>query len=146
MAQQIKNLPAMQETWVEPWLGKIPWRRERLHTSVLWPGEFLGLYSPWGHKESDTTERLSLSHTQKQLCEGTMKRQLSTSQGGRGVGEFTGILLFLWAGSFLLPLQRLPVSKNLMKNINRDNEKVVNQEDITDLQNNEAKTNNFKEK
>ena len=146
MAQQIKNLPAMQETWVEPWLGKIPWRRERLHTSVLWPGEFLGLYSPWGHKESDTTERLSLSHTQKQQCEGTMKRQLSTSQGGRGVGEFTGILLFLWAGSFLLPLQRLPVSKNLMKNINRDNEKVVNQEDITDLQNNEAKTNNFKEK
>ena len=28
-----------------------------------------------------------------------------------------------------------------MKNINRDNEKVLNQEDITDLQNNEAKTN-----
>ena len=26
-----------------------------------WPGEFHGLYSPWGHKESDTTERLSLS-------------------------------------------------------------------------------------
>ena len=30
-------------------------------TSVFWPGEFHGLYSPWGHKESDTTERLSLS-------------------------------------------------------------------------------------
>ena len=24
-------------------------------------GEFHGLYRPWGHKESDTTERLSLS-------------------------------------------------------------------------------------
>ena len=23
---------------------------------LLWPGEFHGLYSPWGHKESDTTE------------------------------------------------------------------------------------------
>ena len=42
-----------------PWLGKIPWRRERLSTPVFWPGEFHG-YSPWGRKESDTTERLSL--------------------------------------------------------------------------------------
>ena len=36
-----------------------PWRRERLPTPVLWPGEFHGLYSPWCCKESDTTERLS---------------------------------------------------------------------------------------
>ena len=39
---------------------KIPWRRERLHTPVFWPAEFHGLYNPWGHKEWDTTERLSL--------------------------------------------------------------------------------------
>ena len=26
---------------------------------MFWPGEFHGLYSPWGRKESDTTERLS---------------------------------------------------------------------------------------
>ena len=26
-----------------------------------WPGEFYGLYSPWGHKESDMTERVSFS-------------------------------------------------------------------------------------
>ena len=38
------------------WVGKIPWRRERLPTPVLWPREFCGLYSPWGHKESDMTE------------------------------------------------------------------------------------------
>jgi len=38
------------------WVGKIPWRREWLHTLVFWPGEFHGLYSPWGHKESDRTE------------------------------------------------------------------------------------------
>ena len=55
----VKNLPAMQETWV----GKIPWRRERPPTPVFWPGEFHGLYSPWGHKESDTPERLSLHFT-----------------------------------------------------------------------------------
>ena len=33
-----------------PWVGKIPWRRERLPTPVFWPGEFHGLYSPWGHR------------------------------------------------------------------------------------------------
>ena len=42
-----------------PGLGRFPWRRERLLTPVFWPGEFHGLYSPWGHKESDTTELLS---------------------------------------------------------------------------------------
>ena len=30
------------------------------NTGKYWPGEFQGLYSPWGRKESDTTERLSL--------------------------------------------------------------------------------------
>ena len=44
----------------DPWVGKIPWRRERLPTPVFWPGEFYGLYSPRGCKESDTTDRLSL--------------------------------------------------------------------------------------
>ena len=42
------------------WVGKIPWRRERLPIQVFWPGEFHGLHSPCGHKESDTTKRLSL--------------------------------------------------------------------------------------
>ena len=26
----------------DSWIGKIPWRRERLPTPVLWPGEFYG--------------------------------------------------------------------------------------------------------
>ena len=45
----------------DPWVGKIPWRRERLPTPVFWPGEFHELYSPWGRKELDRTEQLSLS-------------------------------------------------------------------------------------
>ena len=40
-------------------LGSSPWRRERLLSSVFWLREFHGLYSPWGHKKSDSTERLS---------------------------------------------------------------------------------------
>ena len=34
----------------------MPWRRERPPTPVFWPGEFHGLYSPWGPKESGMTE------------------------------------------------------------------------------------------
>ena len=55
-----KESPAMQETWVRSRVGKIPWRREWLTTSVFSPGEFHAMYSPQGHKQLDTTERLSL--------------------------------------------------------------------------------------
>ena len=59
----VKNSSAMQETLVDPWVGKIPWRRKWQPTPVSLPGEYHGQrslvdYSPWGHKESDTTERL----------------------------------------------------------------------------------------
>ena len=37
MAQLVKNLPAVQKTWVRSPGGKIPWRRERLPTPVFWP-------------------------------------------------------------------------------------------------------------
>ena len=52
------------------WNRKSPWRREWLPTPVFLPGESheqrsLAGYSPWGHKESDTTEQLSLSFFKK---------------------------------------------------------------------------------
>ena len=104
VAQLVKNLPAMQETRFNSQVGKIPWRRDRLLTSVFlgFPGGSFGKESacnagdlglipglgrppgrghdnplqyscleypcgqrnlvgcsPWGHKESDTTEWLS---------------------------------------------------------------------------------------
>ena len=52
-----------------PWVRKIPWRRKWQPTSVFLPGKSHGQrslvgYSPWGCKESDITERLSL-HTHR---------------------------------------------------------------------------------
>ena len=55
VAQPVKNPSAMWETWVWSMVVKIPWRRERLPTPVFWHGEFHGLYSAWGCKESDRT-------------------------------------------------------------------------------------------
>ena len=46
VAQLVKNPPAMWRAGFDPWVGKIPWRRERLPTPVLWPGEFHGLDGP----------------------------------------------------------------------------------------------------
>ena len=46
----------------DPWVGKIPWRREKLPIPVFWPGKFHGLCL-WGHKEF-RTEQLSLSSWQ----------------------------------------------------------------------------------
>ena len=63
VAPLVKNPPAMSETWVWSLVGTIPWRREKLPTPVFWPGEFHGLYSPWVHKELDTTEWLSLTRS-----------------------------------------------------------------------------------
>ena len=34
-----------------PWVGKIPWRREQPPTPVFWPGEFHGPYNPWGRTQ-----------------------------------------------------------------------------------------------
>ena len=64
VAQMVKNLPAMRETWVRSLGWENPWRRKELPTPVFLPGEFHGQrslagYSPWGYKESDMTERLS---------------------------------------------------------------------------------------
>ena len=62
----------MQETWIHPWVGKIPWRRERLPIPVFWPGEVHGLYSPWGCK-LDMTEQISLhfTHVRERDCKAT---------------------------------------------------------------------------
>ena len=57
----------------DPWIRKIPWRREWLPTPVFLPGEFHGQrslagYSPWLCKESDMTQHawewMFLTHIQ----------------------------------------------------------------------------------
>ena len=117
VAQMVKNLPAVQETWVRslgwedspggwhgnplqyflggfpggsdgkasacnagdpgsiPGLGRFPWRRKWQPTPVLLPRKFHGWkslvgYSPWGHEESDMTERLHFHFSLSCIGEG----------------------------------------------------------------------------
>ena len=60
VAQLVKNPPAMWETWVLSLGWEDPLEKGKATTSVFWPREFHGLYSPWVHKKSDTAEWLSL--------------------------------------------------------------------------------------
>ena len=73
VAQRLKSLPGMRETWVRSLGQEDPLEKEMApHSSTLaWRNPWSvepGSYSPWGHKESDTTERLhSLNHLKIQL-------------------------------------------------------------------------------
>ena len=73
----------------DPWVGKIPCGKKWQPTPVLLPGKSYGLrslvgYSPWGRKESDTTERLhftSLSKVPRHA--GKAGNPFQTTQGNR---------------------------------------------------------------
>ena len=62
MVQMVKNLPAIQKTWI----GSLGWedpleKGMATHSSILawgipWTEEPGRLYSSWGHKESNMTE------------------------------------------------------------------------------------------
>ena len=67
MTHLVKNPPAMRETWVRSPGWEDPLEEGRETTPVFLPQESreqrnLAGYSPWGHKESDTTEWLSTAH------------------------------------------------------------------------------------
>ena len=86
VAQWVKNLPAMQEMWI--WsLGWEDPLEEVMATHFL-SGESHGQrslagYSPWGHKEVHTTERLSTRICQYSECSSQRNRD------GRPAGKWT---------------------------------------------------------
>ena len=63
VAQTVKRLPTMWETWVQSLHREDRLEKEMVPTPVFLPGKCHGWgslvgYSPWGRKESDMTERL----------------------------------------------------------------------------------------
>ena len=77
----VKKPPVMQETRVLPLGREDPWKRAWLPTPIFLPREPHGQrslvgYSPWGHKESDMDERLTLSYRFKTELSDTRPRFL----------------------------------------------------------------------
>ena len=64
----VRNLPECKRPGFDASVGVIPWRRAWHTTPIFLPGESRGQkslvgYTPWSHKESDTTEcKHSMAH------------------------------------------------------------------------------------
>ena len=82
VAQTVENLPAMWETQVQSLVWEDPLEKGiTTHSSILawripWTEDSLAGYGPWGHKESDMTERLTL-HFSLSLLQGIFPSQQS---------------------------------------------------------------------
>ena len=93
--QSVKNLPAAQETRIHSLSWEDPRRRKWQPTPVSLSGKsheqrsLVGC-SPWGHKTSGTTERLTLTYLTcpLQVIKSTMRKNKATlweNDGDRGV-------------------------------------------------------------
>ena len=86
------NLPVMRETWVQSLGQEDSLEREWLPTPLFLPGEFHGQrslvgHSPWGQKESDAPERLSLGCVSGYTSPHTPSNIQQSRRGPRITGE-----------------------------------------------------------
>ena len=116
VAQVVKRLPVMQETRVQSLGWEDPLEKEQESTPVFLPGEFRGQRglagcSSWGHKQSDTTERLAHTQSTYQPLLQIRGRKLLfchfSSQGPRGkeLFDFIHICLKFFFFSFQRNIQ-----------------------------------------
>ena len=68
VAQTVKNLPAMLEPRFNPWMKKIPWRREWQPTPVSLPGEFHGKSSLVGYSNQREKTECWLPREREMSC------------------------------------------------------------------------------
>ena len=92
VAQRVKCLSAVWETWVRSLAQENPLEKEiATHSSIL--------YSPWGHKELDTTELLPLQmFIWSSVCNSTLKlnlKRISFLKRRTISGRFVGLLFTL---------------------------------------------------
>ena len=76
MTQTVKNPPAMQETWVQSLCQEDPLEEEMPTLSSILScleNPMKRGACPWGHKESDTTEQLTHTHTHQSSGKNSMK-------------------------------------------------------------------------
>ena len=78
-----KNLSAIRRPRFDPWVGKIPWRRKWQPTAIFLLGKLHGQRSlavcgPWGCKELDMTEQLSMHALPKNKSIHLFKKHTAT--------------------------------------------------------------------
>ena len=107
MAQKVKNLPAMQETWIwsQDWGDPLE-KGMATHSSILvWKiprSEGPDGLSPWGHEESDTAEQLTLHfilHGSSRLKQ-IIREPLSWNGSGKNQVWLRGPIHHLFAAEY----------------------------------------------
>ena len=78
---QLQRIGKHKRPGFDPGVRKIPWKRKQQPSPVFLPGKFHGQrslvgYSPWGHKESDTTEHV---YTRSELGGSNSKKRYTAS-------------------------------------------------------------------
>ena len=123
----VKKLPAVQETWFNPWVGKIPWKRKWLPSPVFLPEESHRQMKP-GRLQSmrlqrDTTEPLTLfphwasNHLQKLLSKSFCHFLVlvSSTSGNLTLAVILCICLCLQIWGVSLPCDLNPLMKQRRK-------------------------------
>ena len=120
VAQLVKNRPAMREPWVKSLGWEDPLEKGKVtHSNILawripWTVQSMRLYSPWGCKELDTTEQLSLTkliQTQSHLEE--LLEKYMSSQLMKRFEYYKAILIINICYEFILCLIIIFNSKNI---------------------------------
>ena len=106
MTQLVKRIHLQwRRPGFDPWVGKIPWRRERPPTPVFLPGESQGQKSLVGYglesrKESDTTADLAQAYTGALWCGFTCSLCLPLQEpGSQHLESFRSIMIFIYLPS-----------------------------------------------
>ena len=85
MVQMVKNPSAVWETWVDPWVGKIPWSRAWQPIQLFLPGESLWTEEP-GRLQSVGSQRVGHD------C--AAKHNIAPEISSLGVGGSKDIIIF----------------------------------------------------
>ena len=103
VAQMVKNLPTMQETLFDPWVGKIPWRRDRQPTPGFLTGE-----SPWTEEPGklpsmrSQTVRYDCTKQYTVLKHSLLGYNISPVRSRCSESFFTSLMNFVYHSTFLL--------------------------------------------
>ena len=112
----------MWETWVQSLGWEDPLEKGKATTPISWTGEFHGLYSLWGHKESDTTEPFSLNIDYSAIIKHNTLRKDLVWKGKTDCHRSSLGLHFLYMFTWYLKINKVFSCKNSLSSQTKSSE------------------------
>ena len=95
VAQMVKNLLQCRRLGFDPWVGKIPWRRNQQPTPVFLPAEFHGLRSQVGYRVAKRWTWLSNFYFHKPTTVGKRKVYMNVCTHTHIHIKYTGMYVYI---------------------------------------------------